>query len=193
MLITIGRTARLARPIRSHVLVEGMHFYVTRNAKLLYLNPSFWLRKLASVQNYRMKSRTNERSPANASERVLVGSTFSKPGNMFSIEDSIGGSTMRNSMVRVAEEQDSEFSAEAKKKKCFCFPTCLVNCRGNLVPREIRRKDSKAGGAGSDDENGTDFRQHYYYGSKDTRSHVGAAMQQLTGQRVALGVFVVCE
>jgi hypothetical protein len=169
-----------------------MHFYVTRNAKLLYLNPSFWLRKLASLQNYRMKSRRHERSLSLSSERVLVGSGVSNPGNMFSIEDSRRASSVRNSMVRVAEEQDSEFSTE--KKRCFCFPKCFVNCKQNRIPQEIRRKGSKVDGAESDDETGIEMRQHHYYGSaKDARSHVGAAMQQLTGQRVALGVFVVCK
>mmetsp|Transcript_29728 Transcript_29728/g.59764 ORF Transcript_29728/g.59764 Transcript_29728/m.59764 type:complete len:1176 (-) Transcript_29728:21-3548(-) len=183
ILVVIGRTARLARPIRSHVLVEGMHFYVTRNAKLLYLNPSFWLRKLASLQNYRSKSSRNETSLAHASERVLVGSAATNTGNVFSLGDTMRGSDLRNSMVRVTEEQDSELSTEGKKK-CFCFP-----CKENLIPKEIRRKSYKAGGE-SDDENGTESKQYHYGNSKDTRSHVGATMQQLTGQRVALGVFL---
>ncbi|KAK1735995.1 hypothetical protein QTG54_013131 [Skeletonema marinoi] len=115
ILVVIGRTARLARPIRSHVLVEGMHFYVTRNAKLLYLNPSFWLRKLASLQNYRSKSSRNETSLAHASERVLVGSAATNTGNMFSLGDTMRGSDLRNSMVRVTEEQDSEYQPRGRK------------------------------------------------------------------------------
>ncbi len=184
ILILVGRTARLARPIRSHVLVEGMHYYVTRNEKLMYLNPLFWLQKLASLQNYRRKSSRNEASLAHASERVLVGSAVTDSGNMFSLGNSKRASSKRssNSMVRVTEERGSRLSAE--QKKCFCFP-----CKENLIPREIRRKSSIGE---SEADNGTETRRHYNYGSsKDSRSHVGATMQQLTGQRVALGVFVV--
>mmetsp|Transcript_22930 Transcript_22930/g.37765 ORF Transcript_22930/g.37765 Transcript_22930/m.37765 type:complete len:1179 (-) Transcript_22930:80-3616(-) len=187
ILIVIGRTARLARPIRSNALIEGMLIFFTRSAKLVYLTPSFWLRRLASLQNYRRKRSRNETSLAHASERVLVGSNVSNPGNMFSLGDTKRGSSTRNSlsMVRVTEEQDSELSADQKKRRRFCFP------RGsNLIPREIRRKSYKKDGE-TDDESGAEIRQHHSYGSsKDTRSHVGATMQQLTGQRVALMVFV---
>lgn len=151
----------------------------------MYLDPSFWLQKLASLQNYRRKSSRNETNLAHASERVLVGSAVSNSGNMFSLGDSkmISSKRSSNSMVRVTEEQGSQLSAE-KKKRCFCFP-----CKENLIPREIRRKSSNVD---SEAENGTEMRRHYNYGSsKDSRSHVGATMQQLTGQRVALGVFVV--
>ena len=190
ILIVIGRTARLARPIRSNALIEGMLIFFTRSAKLVYLTPSFWLRRLASLQNYRRKRSRNETSLAHASERVLVGSNVSNPGNMFSLGDTKRGSSTRNSlsMVRVTEEQDSELSADQKKRRRFCCP------RGsNLIPREIRRKSYKKDGE-TDDESGAEIRQHHSYGSsKDTRSHVGATMQQLTGQRVALMVFVVRE
>lgn len=118
-----------------------------------------------------------------------MGSNVSNPGNMFSLGDTKRGSSTRNSLsiVRVTEELDSELSAE-QKKRCYCFPR-----NENLVPREIRRRRSGKDGE-TDDESGADARQHHYYGSsKDTRSHVGATMQQLTGQRVALMVFVVRE
>ena len=189
ILVVIGRTARLARPIRSNALFEGMLIFFTRSAKLVYLTPSFWLRRFASLQNYRSKRSRNETSLAHASERVLVGSNVSNPGNIFSLGDTKRGSSTRNSlsMVRVTEEQDSELSPE-QKKRCFCFPR-----NENLIPREIRRKSYKKDGE-TDDESGADVRQHHYYGSsKDTRSHVGATMQQLTGQRVAIMVFVVRE
>ena len=88
VLIVIGRTARLARPIRSHVLVEGMHVYVTRNEKLRYFIPTYWLRKLASLQHYRIKRGRNIKDLNHASERALVGSAVTTPGNMFSIDDS---------------------------------------------------------------------------------------------------------
>lgn len=150
----------------------------------MYLNPSFWLQKLASLQNYRRKSSRNETNPAHASERVLVGSAVSNSGNMFSLGDSkrVPSKRSSNSMVRVTEERGSHLSAE--QKKCLCFP-----CKENLIPREIRRRSSNGE---SEADNGTKMRRYHYYGSsKDTRSHVGATMQQLTGQRVALGVFVV--
>jgi len=196
VLIVIGRTARLARPIRSHVLVEGMHVYVTRNEKLRYFIPTYWLRKLASLQHYRIKRGRNIKDVNHASERALVGSAVSTAGNMFSIDDSLtlrrGSSLRKSSMVKVTEEQDSESNAEKKKRrsKCLCFPKCFMNCEGNLIPSEIRGRRSTGDGADSDDENKTE-RDHYFGSSKDPRSHVGAAMQQLTGQRVALGVFVV--
>lgn len=194
MLVVIGRTARLARPIR---LVEGMHVYVTRNERLRYFIPTYWLRKLASLQHYRIKRGRNIKDLNHASERALVGSAVSTPGNMFSIDDSLtlrrGSSSLRkSSMVKVTEEQDSESNAEknTRRSKCFCFPKCFMNCEGNLIPREITSRRSTGDGADSDDGNKTE-RDHYFGNSKDPRSHVGAAMQQLTGQRVALGVFVV--
>lgn len=151
----------------------------------MYLNPLFWLQKLASLQNYRRKSSRNEANLVHSSERVLVGSAVSNSGNMFSLGDSKRASSKRSSfdsMVRVTEERGSQLSAE--QKKCFCFP-----CKENLIPREIRRKSSTGE---SEADNGTETRRYYNYSSfKDSRSHVGATMQQLTGQRVALGVFVV--
>lgn len=181
VIVLIGRTARLARLIRSHILVEGMHFYVTKNAKLKYLSPLFWLRKVASLQNYRRKSNRDEKSLAHASERALVGSIVSTPGNMFSIGDSLRrGSSTRNSMISVTEEQERDVVAE--KKKCFCFPF-----KESYIPQEIKRKRSNEDAA-LEDVQGSEMRNLQ---SKERRSHVGATMQQLTGQRVALGVFVV--
>ena len=195
VLIVIGRTARLARPIRSHVLVEGMHVYVTRNEKLRYFVPTYWLRKLASLQHYRIKRGRNIKDLNHASERALVGSAVSTPGNMFSIDDSLtlrrGSSVRMSSMVKVTEEQEPDSYVEKKRRsKCFCFPKCFMNCEGNIIPSEITGRRSTGDGADSDDGNKTE-RDHYFGNSKDPRSHVGAAMQQLTGQRVALGVFVV--
>lgn len=183
ILIIVGRVARLARPIRSYVLFEGMHSR----------DPSFWLRKLSALQNYRMKSGRNNRSLNHSSERVLVGSGASYPaGDVFSIDDSLDfrrNSSMKKSMGRVNEEQDSS----SEEKRCSCFPLCVMNCKDNFIPREIRRKGSLADAAKSEDENGTEMRERTYFGgSRDCRSHVGTVMQQLTGQRVALGVFVVC-
>ena len=168
----------MARPIRSHILVEGMHFYVTRNAKLKYLSPLFWLRKLASLRNYRRKSNRAERSLAHASERALVGSIVSTPGNMFSIGDDL----RRGSSTRFSATEEQERDVIVEKKKRFCFPF-----KESFIPQEIRRKSSN-GDAAIEDVQGTEMRNLLF---KDRRSHVGATMQQLTGQRVALGVFVV--
>jgi len=194
LVFTVGRVSLMARFIRTSFLVK-----VSSNWSCLqYFFPKYWISKC--------KREKKEERRIQASERVLVSSIkgrgLDRNSDPFSVS-SLGESSTRKRMgsIKRASGLGSELEHSLEESgslppKAKSKPTNVKDFFKSFVRKAsdatIDSSEKVPPNAGTGSMFGNNDR-------KDSRSHVGTAMRELTGQRIATGALlallmtVICD
>ncbi|KAL3785884.1 hypothetical protein HJC23_008772 [Cyclotella cryptica] len=161
LVLAIGRDARLARFIRTTYIVE-----TAANLNCIkYFHSRFWGQELNSMKNKLWGARETERNSA-TSEHGL-------PGNLTQLQS--------NSGRRTSFAASPSTSRLDKERKVFQDLAATVGIPKRATEEHLRPRQVSVG---------AQKRRRAGHHLKDSSSHIGAAMRELTGQRVAVGVFI---
>mmetsp|Transcript_20885 Transcript_20885/g.45261 ORF Transcript_20885/g.45261 Transcript_20885/m.45261 type:complete len:875 (-) Transcript_20885:15-2639(-) len=176
LVLTIGRVGLMARFIRTSVLVQ----ISSSSFWLRYFLPRYWILKLTSKREVESKNNL-------ASQRALASTSTGRAERRTSDPlsvSSLGDSKMvnRRSMQPETEGQLETFTEGSE-------PDAPEDSKLSSKKDFFKgfRKKSPDVGADTLGSKSTLFGKNK---SKDSRSHVGAAMRELTGQRVATGILL---
>ncbi|KAL7549881.1 hypothetical protein ACHAWF_013139 [Thalassiosira exigua] len=188
MTLTVARVGLMARFIRTSVLV---HITSSFPVAMRFFHPQYWWRRLRSW--CRRRSQGNQ---AIISERVLANSSKVKGSPIDeSHRSDISVSTLGDSQ-RHSGRSSRKFSASQLELQLESFPE---ETQSQALGQSTRRTSAKSlfgrfslRGASTPHRTGAESGSTLFGGSnpKDSGSHVGAAMQHLTGQRIATGVLL---
>jgi len=190
LILTVGRVGLMARFIRTSVLTQVSSSWML----MQYFHPEYWMSKCE-------RRRIEKENEVLDSEKVLVSSSQARPDENLDLNSvsSLGDSTGMNVASggrRALGERLTMLSSFPEKSES---PPPEEESNVKRIFKAFAKKPSDAGADASDGAAPNRQKESMLLGNDDSRSHVGAAMRELTGQRIAMGALlalimtVVCD
>ena len=165
ILVAVGRAARMGRFIRTTVIVE----YAAKFDFCQYFQPHHWLGEWRAMREAKKIKAMQENIHSSTSSRMPIAGSF-------------GASTRHLASTR---NLGTEKEIEPHQRKFFHDLATAVGISKQESEEHVRRNVNHDAY-----QSARQKRKKASQYSRDSSSHVGAAMRELTGQRVAIGVII---